>query len=215
MSAVPGAIDLETRIDALGYRHQASVAGYGRMMGTLVEGVSIVAKKLMQLLDVRRLLIVVILVVAIGLVAYLVSTEVGFQQARSESRCYRNKKLYSRANQATAIVSKNGTNLMAVSYDTHARLSRTACMCPGGNVLNAFTFKRFDLKSKRIYDDATNCMCDSDYVVEPGSMVFNGDKRLVQFMHTGDRDDAKALFGVVAADVPPPPAATTASAPSG
>ena len=198
MQSVPSMVDLETRIDALGYRHQASVAGYGRMMLTIVDGLQIVAKKLVNLFDLRRLINVGIVVAGICLVAYLLAMEVGMRQARSESRCYKNKQLYSRNNQTTAIMSKNGTNLMAISYDSYAKLSRTACMCPGGNVLNAFSFKRFDFKTRLISNDATNCMCDSDYLVTPGSMVINGDKRLVQFMSTGDRDDAKAVFGVVA-----------------
>lgn len=202
---------LETTIDAIGYTHNASVTGYGIMLGTVFNGIQIIAKKLLQLVDVRRLIIVAIVGVGLSLVAYLVAMELGYQKALGESRCYKNKLLYSTNNQATAIVSKNGTNLMAISYDTFSRLSRTSCMCPGGNVLNAFNFMRFDFKSKRIYDDTTNCMCDSDYIVVPGSIVFNGDKKLVQFMSTGDRNDAAALFGTVVASADP---AVTASASS-
>jgi len=177
---------------------QIELVGYGGLLSSLAKGVGYVARQLAWIIDVRRLAIVVIIFLGLSLVAYLAVKELAFRRAQKESRCQRIKDQFGRTNQATAILSKNDASLMTISYDMRAKLSRTECGCATGNVLNTFWFKQFDFKSKAITNGSVHCMCDTDYALQPGNVVYTGDPKLIQFMQTGDPDDAKAVFGLVA-----------------
>lgn len=176
---------------------QSELVGYGNLLSTVASGGAYIARQLAWIIDLRRLAIVFIIVVGLGLLVYLTVKEIAFRRAQKESRCRNLKNQFGRSNQATAIVSKNGAQLMSISYDMYAKLSKTACACATGNVLNAFWYKQFDFRSKTVANNSLNCMCDTDYALMPGGYVYTGDPKLVQFMQTGDRTDAKAVFGVV------------------
>lgn len=184
-------------------RYEAGLRGYGNMLLQLWAYFMFCVRGLAWLIDVRRLLIVSIILVGLSLIAYLIAKEVALRSALTESRCYQAKQKYSRNSQSSAVLSKKGVNLLTVSYDMRARIARTACMCPGGNVMNSFPYFRFDFKTLAITRDSGNCMCDNDYVTLPESFVYHGTPNLVQFMQTGSVDDAKTMFGLVASTTAP------------
>lgn len=176
---------------------QVEMVGYGQLIGSLIRGAGYVFHQIAWLVDLRRMSIVIIIMLGMGLLAFLATKELAFQRAQGESRCRRIKNQFGRGNQATAIVSKNNARLMTISYDMYSKLSKSECSCATGNVLNAIWFKYFDFKSRTISNNSINCMCDTDYALAPGGYVYTGHPKLVQFMQTGARDDAKELFGVV------------------
>ena len=190
----------DTDLQSFVMRQEAGVRGYGHMLRQLLTYFLFCVRNLAWLIDVRRLLIVLVILVGLSLLTYLVVKELALRAAQTQSRCYQTKQKYSRNSQATAILSKKGVNLLTVSYDMRARIARTACSCPGGNVMNGFSYFRFDFKTMAITRDTGNCMCDNDYVALPDSVVLSGSTKLVQFMQTGSSDDAKDMFGLVASN---------------
>ena len=180
-----------------GYSTASDATAYVSTMSTGMGVVQTVCRRLIELVDLRRLSIMVVVVMVFLFVLYIVSREIAFSLATQNSRCYKIKQQFSHGSAVSAIISKNSANLMAVSYDLRAKMANTGCLCKSGNTMNALPFWRYDFKTKRVTHDTLNCMCDINYTVLPGEFTVAGDDQLANFMYTGSTDDAKKVFGAV------------------
>lgn len=205
MAAAPAPVpadpleQLNRNLTYYGYAMKSDSEAYVSTVSTSVQVLQAVWSRLLRLIDLRRLMIMVTVVLAFLLVMFIVAREVAYSMAIKDSRCYKRKQEFSRSGAVSAVVSKNGSNLMSVSYDLRAKMASTACMCESGNTMNAIPYWRYDFKTKRVTQDALNCMCDANYVIAPGELTVVGDDGLASFMYTGGTDDAKKVFGVVQA----------------
>ena len=176
---------------------QDRIKGHNELLYNTIDQLRNGIKFIRRFVDVRRLMIMLLVVLSALFVLYIIVHEIAYKRAITMSRCYKIRKQYTRSDAVSAKITKNDQDLLAISYDLRARIEQTACLCKSGNIMNQFSFWRYDFKTKYVKEDTVNCMCDTDYVNDPNKYTYVGDSTLVQFMNTGSVDDAKPIFKIV------------------
>ena len=188
---------IQEQMTYYGYAASDDLEEYMTTVSTSVKFLQIIGRKLLKFIDLRRLFIMVVVVLAFLFILFVVSREIAYYMAIKYSRCYKQKQSFSRGGTVSAIISKEGRNLMSVAYDLRAKMATTACLCNGGNTLNPIPYWRYDFKTKRVSEDSLNCMCDENYMVSPGALTIVGNDKLATFMYSASTEDAKLVFNVV------------------